>query len=443
MALRADGSVVAWGYGYYGQTNVPSSATNVLAIAAGYGHSMALRADGTVAAWGDNFFGQTNVPSAASNAVAIAAGDYHSMALRGDGTIVAWGFNSSGLTNVPAQATNVVAIAAGNSHSLALRGDGTVIAWGYSSYGQTNVPAEATNVVAIAAGNNHSVALRADGAVVAWGYNGLGQTNVPPWATNAVAVAAGYGHIMALLTDKGQIAPFQPIGRPTTVGTSALLTAGSLGRGRASFQWQLNGLDIAGATNAALSIAFVNWTNAGIYRVIVSNTFGSLAGPPIILTVLRTPLKFDTSPAELRMSGDGLHLRLLGASGVGPLVIYGSSNLLTWQPVFTNPAVIGPLEFSDAGISNEPGRFYRATEGEAPGPLWIELVTTPSQVRNQRFPLRLTGLTADGPVVIYASSNLVDWQAVFTNPPTIGPLQYLEGISTVQPQRFYRASEGR
>jgi hypothetical protein len=124
------------------------------------------------------------------------------------------------------------------------------------------------------------------------------------------------------------------------------------------------------------------------------------------------------------------------------VVIYASSNLLTWQPILTNPAVIGPLEFTDTGISNEPRRFYRAAEREAPGSLWIELAMTPSQV-GYGFPLRLTGLTAEGPVVIYASSNLVDWQAVFTNPPTIGPLQYLEGSLTVQPQRFYRASETR
>jgi hypothetical protein len=53
---------------------------------------------------------------------------------------------------------------------------------------------------------------------------------------------------------------------------------------------------------------------------------------------------------------------LLGASGLGPVVIYASSDLLTWQPIFTNPPVIGPLVFDDAGITNEPVRFYRASE---------------------------------------------------------------------------------
>jgi hypothetical protein len=305
------------------------------------------------------------------------------------------------------------------------------------------VPGSATNVVAIAAGYSHDMALRADNSVVAWGYNNYGQTNVPPSTTNVVAIAAGDYASMALLGDKGQVSPFQPIGRSATVGTSTLLTAGSLGRGRASFQWQFNGMDLPGATNAALWFGFVNWTNAGVYRVIVSNAFGSTIGPPVVLTVLRTPLRFATSAGGLQMTNNGLHLRLLGASGVGPVVVYASSNLLTWQPIFTNPAVIGSLEFNDAGISNQPVRFYRASEGEAPGPLWIGLARTPFQAGNGNFPLRPTGLTADGPVVIYASSNLLDWEAIFTNPPTIGPLHYLESPSAAQSQRFYRASEDR
>ncbi|MEW6219970.1 MAG: Ig-like domain-containing protein [Thermodesulfobacteriota bacterium] len=35
----------------------------IKAIAAGYGHTVALREDGTVVAWGDNGYGQTTVPS--------------------------------------------------------------------------------------------------------------------------------------------------------------------------------------------------------------------------------------------------------------------------------------------------------------------------------------------------------------------------------------------
>ena len=39
-----------------------------------------------------------------------------------------------------------------------------------------------------------------------------------------------------------------------------------------------------------LLIPFVTWTNAGVYRVVISNALGSVIGPSIMLTVLRTPL---------------------------------------------------------------------------------------------------------------------------------------------------------
>ena len=56
---------------------------------------MALKADGTVVAWGDNGEGQADVPAGLTDVIAIAAGTSHSVALKSDGTVVAWGFNGS------------------------------------------------------------------------------------------------------------------------------------------------------------------------------------------------------------------------------------------------------------------------------------------------------------------------------------------------------------
>jgi secreted trypsin-like serine protease len=96
-----------------------------MAIAGGGFHSLALRANGTVVAWGDNTYGQTNVPADLTNVVAIAGGGYYSLALQANGTVVAWGDNTYGQTNVPADLTNVVAVAGGYLHSMALENDGS------------------------------------------------------------------------------------------------------------------------------------------------------------------------------------------------------------------------------------------------------------------------------------------------------------------------------
>lgn len=159
--------VIAWGNGSRGQTNVPPSATNVVAVAAGALQSLALRLDGTVVCWGSG--AGTNIPAGITNATAIASGMSHSLALLADNSVVAWGDNTYGQTNVPAAATNIVALAAGFYHTLTLRADGTVVAWGKNTYGQCDVPTSLSNVVAITAGAEHSMALGNDDSVEIWG----------------------------------------------------------------------------------------------------------------------------------------------------------------------------------------------------------------------------------------------------------------------------------
>ena len=71
---------------------MPAGLSNVVAISAGGFHSLALKGDGTVVAWGagepnnpsDLFgFGQSTVPPGLSGVIAIAAGGWNSVALVG------------------------------------------------------------------------------------------------------------------------------------------------------------------------------------------------------------------------------------------------------------------------------------------------------------------------------------------------------------------------
>lgn len=176
-SLKSDGTVWAWGNNSHGQlgdgTTINKSIpvqvlgsggvgylTGVTAIAAGYTHTVALKADGTVWAWGYNSVGELGDGTTTNRSTpvqvlghggvgyltgvtAIAAGYDHTLALKSDGTLWAWGNNSNGqlgdgtTTNrfTPVQVvgaggagylTGVTVIAGGGRHTLALKSDGTL-----------------------------------------------------------------------------------------------------------------------------------------------------------------------------------------------------------------------------------------------------------------------------------------------------------------------------
>jgi len=163
----------------------------VTAIAAGPDHTLALKNDGSVVAWGNTGL----VPvGAQGGTTAIAGGWGHSVALKNDGSVLAWGYNGDGQTTVPAAAqSGVTATAAGWWHTVVLKNNGSVVAWGAGAnntglnpnYGQSLVPVGAQNgVMGIAAGAVHTVALL--GGPVPVNVGRSGNQLILSWTTNAV-----------------------------------------------------------------------------------------------------------------------------------------------------------------------------------------------------------------------------------------------------------------
>jgi hypothetical protein len=168
---------------------------------------------------------------------------------------------------------------------------------------------------------------------------------------------------------------------------------------------------------------------------------GAAISAEATLTVRREPLRFDSSPDALRLTSGGLQLQLIGLAGAGTVVVYASDDLAVWQPIFTNPPVVGVLRFIDQGVTNGNRRFYRAVEGVLPTPVMLHFDIASLEAGDGVFSLGLTGLSGHGPVIVYASTNLADWQAILTNPPVVGTLHILDSGATNVQQRFYRARE--
>ena len=237
LALKSDGTVWVWGHNTDGEigdgtkthrysavevkNSDGSALSGIKAVSASQNHSLALKEDGTVLAWGNNEYGElgngtsgfyTGSPTPVQvenlNGIkAVAAGSYYSLALKEDGTVLAWGNNydgilgngtAGGFSDTPVQVSNlngVKAVAAGGTFSLALKDNGAVFAWGKNSSGQLGdgttthsytpvqvketalwlEPVPLQNVKAISAGRSHGLALKEDGTMRAWGNNEHGQ----------------------------------------------------------------------------------------------------------------------------------------------------------------------------------------------------------------------------------------------------------------------------
>jgi hypothetical protein len=74
------------------------------------------------------------------------------------------------------------------------------------------------------------------------------------------------------------------------------------------------------------------------------------------------PPVFVFGPDSTTWTESGFQLQISGLSGLRSIVISASTNLIDWQPVFTNPPASGTLRFLDPGASNYPARFYRVEE---------------------------------------------------------------------------------
>jgi alpha-tubulin suppressor-like RCC1 family protein len=336
LALKADGTVVAWGYNTSGESSVPGELTNaatanVVSVAAGSSHSLALKANGTIVAWGGNTYGQSTVPAtltnpATANVVAIAAAGAHNLALKADGTVVAWGNNSSGQAPASVGLTAVANIAAGHDHSVALKTDGTVVAWGSNSAGQTTVPGGLTGVAGIAAKGNHTVAYKTTGAVVAWGSNNYGESTPYTGLDKVVGITAGFQFTLALRNaSAGAFATMpvitqQPADQTVAVGGFANFQVVANAYPSLTYQWRKGEQNILGATGSSYNFAPV-LANAGSYDVVVTSPAGSVTSSAATLAVnpaVAPAITAQSAARQVVTAGGGLTLSVTATGAPAP-----------------------------------------------------------------------------------------------------------------------------
>jgi hypothetical protein len=266
--------------------------------------------------------------------------------------------------------TNVIEISSGRNGNLALLADGTLIGWNASG-AQTNlVSANVTNIVAISGDPDAFMALLANGTVITGG--------TPPLLSFAEALSnvGSIGRIelgaAVVVEGEGPVSfPLQPRNEIVGQGGTIYLHTRAVGPQPLSYQWQLNGVDLPGATNGDLIITNTTSANAGNYQAVISfNLDGTpyWAGSAIAAITVQHPPSMPILLTDPVLRPDGSFTLSASTPGGGsfPLtnsslfVLQASSDLLDWTSLTNDLTLTNrTITFRDPAGASSPARYYR------------------------------------------------------------------------------------
>ena len=137
-------------------------------------------------------------------------------------------------------------------------------------------------------------------------------TNLSPYIAQANVGSAPTGAPPVIVTSPASLA--------VPLGATADFQVAATGSPPLAYQWFFSGRNaIAGATNEVLSLANVQFTQAGDYSVTVTNLYGAVTSALAVLTVTGVPPVIVASPASLAVPVGATADFQVAATGSPPL----------------------------------------------------------------------------------------------------------------------------
>ncbi len=138
-------------------------------------------------------------------------------------------------------------------------------------------------------------------------------------ATNSAGTATSAGAVLTV--SASAVAPAittQPASQTVTAGGAASFTVVTAGSPTPTYQWAKDGVNLAGATNAMLTLDNVQAADAGTYTVAATNSAGTATSTGAVLTVTATAVPvLVTEPQGHTVATGGAVVLEVGVSGGG------------------------------------------------------------------------------------------------------------------------------
>jgi len=432
VARLTTGNVLAWGGNTAEQCWVPSLASDCTKISAGTFYSAALLPTGRIQAWGGMDGRQVEALQSLTNVVDINCGGEGGVAFLPDGSVGVWGSRLT-TTNVSTAQPVISADMEASGQPLGVLSDGSLVSWNTSAYPWNSWSSWIDHAVQLSAGSSYALVLGQNGRVGVWGlpYPAAAASQVQ----NAVQVAAGSIEGWALLSDGTVVSVKTGLAVATGIasisaGDQQVLALHTDGTVSVLGQSTAADVEMAGALSNVVEVA------AGFDHNMVRFGNGS---PNITVNPFSRAVRAGTNT-------------LLSTFAVGAQPMH-----YQWQrngidlPGETNPSLLLTLsQLSTAGnyrciVTNAMGSVTGqvATVSVVFPPPRLSVGANPSPISPEGFTFTISELSGQGPLVVYSSTNLVDWAPIHTNAPGSGALEFTDPAGTNAGPRYYRASELR
>jgi hypothetical protein len=266
-----------------------------------------------------------------------------------------------------------------------------------------------------------------------------------------VEVSNAAGSVTSLVATLTIASPPVITGQPQSVsvlsGADVTFSVVAAGATPFTYQWRLNGANVAGnaGRNQSYSLNNVQVSKAGDYTVVVSNSGGAITSAVAVLTINAPPAITSQPQGQNLMAGSDAAFAVV-ASGAAPLQYQWRRDSVLLPGATNSILLLSAVQQTNAGnytvlvsnpIASVTSLAAMLTVTNNGSSNLFKLLSV-SLLPNRQAQVTITGYPGEQ-YSIEGSTNLLNWSALGSTTNALGTAQFLDTANTNVSRCFYRA----